>query len=71
MLIVPLLKIFPFLTMNNDPTVADRNNVSQAMEADKKCIAKVLLNGGSTTFVARLESLLAVNRKVILFLTWS
>ena len=65
MLIVPLLKIFPFLAMPNDNPVAENTNVTQvATEAYKKCIAKVLLNGGSSSFVARLESLLAVKRKV-------
>ena len=69
MLIVPLLKIFPFLAMPNDNTVAENTNVTQAAtEAHKKCIAKVLLNGGSSRFVARLESLLALNRKVVLLL---
>ena len=63
MLLVPLLKIFPFLTMPNDNnTMEKRSELSRVMEADKKCVDKVIARGGNARFVARLESLLAVNR---------
>ena len=59
---VPLLKIFPFLTMpNNNNTMEKSSELSREMEADKRCVDKVIARGGNVRFVARLESLLAVN----------
>ena len=59
---MPLLKIFPFLTMpNNNNTMEESNNLSRAAEADKQCVDKVIARGGNLRFVARLESLLTVN----------
>ena len=59
---MPLLKIFPFLTMPNDNNTMEKSSeLSRAQEADRKCVDKVIARGGNLRFVARLESLLTVN----------
>ena len=60
---MPLLKIVPFLTMpNNINTMEESSELSRAAEADKKCVDRVIARGGNVRFVARLESLLTVNK---------
>ena len=62
MFLMPLLKIFPFLTMPNyNNTMEKSSELSRALEADRKCVDKVIARGGNLRFVARLESLLTVN----------
>ena len=62
MFLMPLLKIFPFLTMPNKNNTMEKScELSRALEADRKCVDKVIARGGNLRFVARLESLLTVN----------